>query len=315
MPFLCCTCSEVAFYSKVQFFIFQRTIFTWQPIDVWLGVHQTDDQRGAKARRLLITSREIKALGRGRSSVPANPRPDCHRPSWKTGITDFFFRQYCISSPEYFCPHPMRLWAGVSKLNLSSFWLETLYSSKDCRQLQKAGEKPGSIIADFLSVMLPASCFWTGTGSCFLVLPMSFLSFLSKNTWPEQYSYGSRRNQKDRQEHVSFSNQNVLTLFLKYDSRAFKLLLCRKVELKNGRNHQKKKQVGKTQEPWQSDRGLIIADRKRKTKHTHTNRINTNSGYTNATIFNNSSREKLHFAKSAPAGNHSITAGKMLLFI
>lgn len=42
----------------------------------------SDDQLCPKARRLVATSREIKALGMRRYRVPANPRPACHWPSW-----------------------------------------------------------------------------------------------------------------------------------------------------------------------------------------------------------------------------------------
>lgn len=40
------------------------------------------DQLCPKARRLVATSGEIKALGMRRYRVPANPRPACHWPSW-----------------------------------------------------------------------------------------------------------------------------------------------------------------------------------------------------------------------------------------
>lgn len=42
----------------------------------------SDDQQCPKARRLVATSTEIKALGRGRYRVPANPRLACDGPSW-----------------------------------------------------------------------------------------------------------------------------------------------------------------------------------------------------------------------------------------
>lgn len=41
-------------------------------------VADSDDQQCPKARRLVATRREIKALGIVRYSMPANPRPACH---------------------------------------------------------------------------------------------------------------------------------------------------------------------------------------------------------------------------------------------
>lgn len=48
--------------------------------------------------------------------------------------------------------------------------------------------------AAILSELLPASCFCRlRPRSCFLVLPVSHLLLPVQNTWPEQYSHGSRR--------------------------------------------------------------------------------------------------------------------------
>lgn len=177
--------------------------------------------------------------------------------------------------------------------------------------MQKAGEKPGSIIAAFLHPVFElelAQVSW------------SFRSFLSKNTWPEQYSYTAQEEPKrtDKNKPLFFQSKCSPTV-----SQMWFQGVWVAVVQKSGTKKKKWQKSSKEEAGWKKAGDLAVWQRvnyskrmKHKTKRTHThkqNKYTVNSYDAKAAIFNNFSEEKLHFANSVPAGNHSITTEVMLL--